>query len=290
MTAVECIFKGGHALGEGPAWNASDRCIWWVDIRGPALHALDPATGAHRSWPMPQPIGSFAFHAKGGLLVALGISLDVFHPETGVFEPQVRLAGEPPGNRLNDGKCDRQGRFWVGTMRDGGGAAAGTLYRLTAANEATPVRRGVAIPNSLAFAPDGRTMYFTDTADGRILAFDYDPATGEASGEHEFADRDAAPARPDGSTVDAEGCLWNARYGGSCVVRLTPDGRLDRRIDLPVSQVTACAFGGPGLDTLFITTAAQNLTEDARRAEPLAGGLFACRPGVAGLPETPFAG
>jgi sugar lactone lactonase YvrE len=290
MSEVRCLLACGQELGEGPVWNPGDGRLWWVDIRAPALHALEPGSARHRHWPMPAPLGSFAFRASGGLLLALGTELVAFDPETGALEPLTRLEDPAAGMRLNDGKCDRQGRFWVGTMRDDTDQPHGTLYRFGGSGPASPIRHRVAIPNSLAFAPDGRTMYFADTLDGRILAFDYDPEAGEPGNERTFAALDCAPGRPDGSTVDAQGYLWNARYGGACVVRLDAQGRVERRVDLPVRQVTACAFGGEDLATLFITTAAQHLSLAARAAEPLAGGLFACRPGARGLPETPFAG
>jgi sugar lactone lactonase YvrE len=290
MDRVECIFDGKHELGEGPVWNREDDRLWWTDIRGPALHAIDPSSGAHASWRMSAPLGSFAFCGGCRLLLALKTRLELFDPAKEDFRPLVDLEPDLPGNRLNDGKCDRQGRFWVGTMQDGEKEPAGTLYRFDADCKATAVRRGITIPNSLAFSPDGQRMYFADTMDGRILCFDYDPVSGSPRDEREFAPLDAAPGRPDGSTVDSEGCLWNARYGGSCVVRFTPEGKVDRIVELPATQVTSCAFGGPGLDVLFITTATQFMSRKQREAEPLAGGLFAIRPGVTGVPETPFAG
>jgi sugar lactone lactonase YvrE len=285
---LECLFDCKHELGEGPIWNPDDGRLWWTDIRGPALHAIEPTTGAHRSWPMSAMLGSFALAREGELLLALGTRLAWFRPEALELETIVDLEPDRPGNRLNDGRCDRHGRFWVGTMQDGGRAATGSLYRFGGDLVPVRARTGIGIPNSLAFSPDGATMYFADTLHGAILAFDYDPASGEPAKERVLATLESAPGRPDGSTVDAEGCLWNARYGGGCVVRYTPDGRVDRLIELPVSQVTCCAFGGPGLETLFITTAAQFLTGEKRRAEPLAGGLFAVPAGVRGLPEGRF--
>jgi sugar lactone lactonase YvrE len=149
---------------------------------------------------------------------------------------------------------------------------------------------GLTIPNSLAWSPDGRTMYFTDTTDGRILVHDYDVDSGQPGTPKVFAEAKSAVGHPDGSTVDEAGGLWNARYAGSSVVRFTPDGRVDRVVELPVSQVTCCAFGGAALDTLFITTATQRMSPEARAAEPLAGGLFAIDVGIKGVAETRFAG
>jgi sugar lactone lactonase YvrE len=287
---VTCVLDLHQQLGEGPVWDEAASCLWWVDIKGPAVHRYDPATGAHASFPFPQPVGSLALRPDGTLLVAHKTALVAFDPERSGVTTLLELEPGMPGNRLNDGRCDRAGRFWVGTMAMGERAPTGTLWRFATDRTATAMRQGVRIPNSTAFSPDGRTMYFADTADGRILAFDYDPETGTPSNERTFAALDSAPGRPDGSTVDADGCLWNARYGGGCVARYAPDGRVDRIVELPVSQPTCPAFGGPGLGTLYVTSAAQNLTAAQLAAEPLAGALLAIEPGARGLPEARFLG
>ena len=296
MAAVECVVQGGNELGEGPIWCDRERALYWADIRGPALHRFDPATGATRAWPMPDFLGSFVIRERGGLLLALRGGLRAFDPATGASQALVhpesdRTTERYAQNRYNDGKCDRRGRFWVGTMTDRTPReAVGALYRIDADLSSHRLLDGISVPNSLAWSPDDRVMYFADTAVSRIEAYAFDVASGSLGPSRILAEPGAAPGRPDGSTVDEAGCLWNARYGGSAVVRFTPDGRVDRVVTLPVSQVTSCAFGGPGLDTLFVTTATQRLTPEQRAREPLAGGLFALRVGVRGLLEPRFAG
>jgi sugar lactone lactonase YvrE len=194
-----------------------------------------------------------------------------------------------PTNRFNDGRCDRGGRFWAGTMSDGPRLPTGSLYRLDADGTCTKMRGGIVIPNSIAWSPDDRVMYFADTHLHTIWAYDFDLATGAMRNERVFADSSNLPGYPDGSCVDAESCLWNAEYGGWRVVRYAPDGKIDRVVELPVSNPTCCCFGGKDLDTLYISTARQHLTSEQLTREPLAGGLFAARPGVLGLPEARFA-
>ena len=202
------------------------------------------------------------------------------------------LIGQPethlPQNRFNDGRCDRDGRFWSGTMHEAIREPTGALYRVSVDGKYERKRTGITVPNSLAWSPDGRTMYFADSPRRAIWAFDYDRASGEPSNERVFVATQAG--FPDGSCVDADGCLWNAEYGGSRVVRYTPGGKVDRVIELPVKNPTCCAFGGKDLDVLYITTAAQRLNEAQLKEQPLAGALLAARPGARGLPESRFAG
>jgi sugar lactone lactonase YvrE len=203
-----------------------------------------------------------------------------------VAAPEAHL----PDNRFNDGRCDRRGRFFAGTMSDVRRDPAGSLYRLDADLSCHRLFSGIIVPNSIAWSPDSRTMYFADTYRARIAAYDYDAETGDLSRERLFVDAAGHPGRPDGSCVDADGCLWNAEYGGGRVVRYTPDGRIDRAIALPVSNPTCCCFGGARLDILFVSSARQRLSAEQLAREPLAGSVFAVRPGVSGLPEGRFAG
>jgi sugar lactone lactonase YvrE len=236
---------------------------------------------------MPSFVGSFALRRAGGLLVALADRLAFFDPASGRFETAAEL---PPGLRCNDGKCDRAGRFWVGTMHDAEREPLGTLYRLDGDRSLHAVGDGITVPNSLAWSPDNRVMYHADSAERTIYAYDVDHATGAIAGRRVFA-RTAPPhGYPDGSTVDAEGFLWNAEYAGSRLVRYAPDGRVDRTISLPVSQPTSCAFGGRALDTLYVTSSRQRMSREQIEREPMAGGLFPLDVGVKGLPEPRFAG
>jgi sugar lactone lactonase YvrE len=239
--------------------------------------------------PLPEVVGSIALCERGGFLAAMRSGFHAVDPETGTVEQLLDPEADRPENRFNDGRVDRRGRFWAGTMNDVRRDPTGALYRLDADLACTRHREDVIVPNSIAWSPDDRVMYFADTYRHHILVFDFDAAEGRISGERLFAKPDG-PGRPDGSCVDAEGCLWNAEYAGGRIVRWTPDGRIDRVVELPVSQPTCCCFGGSGLDTLFVTSATQRLPPGELAKQPLAGGVFAVRVGVRGLPEARFAG
>ncbi|MCC7112746.1 MAG: SMP-30/gluconolactonase/LRE family protein [Burkholderiales bacterium] len=290
MAAAEIAVARPCILGESPVWDAASATLWWVDIRAPEILAWSPASGGVRSWRMPALVGSIVPRRAGGLLVGLQSGFHMFEPDTGALAFVAAPETELPKNRPNDARCDRAGRYWCGTMEDYGESARGTLYRMDADRRLEAIDGPFFVPNSICFTPDGRRMVFTDTRRGDILVFDYDEATGTRSSPRVLLAADAAPGRPDGSTVDAEGCVWNARYGGGCVVRITPHGRVDRIVELPVSQPTSCAFGGPRLDELYVTTAAQRLTNEQRARQPAAGAILALRSGVTGVPDTPFAG
>jgi sugar lactone lactonase YvrE len=283
------IARIGDVLGESPTWDAATGHLYWVDLRRPALRRLDPS-GRVETWSMPELAAAVVARRSGGVVIALKTGLHAFDPQTAALTLLVTVENGPPENRLNDMKCDPAGRIWCGSMWDFGVETTGSLYRIDAARQVTRVRDGVTVANAIAFSPEGRTLYFADTRRGAIEHADFDPATGEVRKWSVFAPADAAPGRPDGATVDAEGFLWNARYGGGCLARFAPDGRLDRIVPLPVSQPTSCAFGGPGLATLFVTTATQRLEPQTLKEQPLAGSLLALDVGVAGLPEPAYAG
>jgi sugar lactone lactonase YvrE len=287
MTEIRRIGATVSTLGEGPIWDEREQALYWVDIRAPCLHRWRAADGAETSWAMPAAIGSCALAGDGRILVALADRISLFDRATGGFELVAMLRQDGEGIRANDGKCDRQGRFWMGSMDEGRRAGRGSLYRL-AGRELSVMLGGLNVPNALCFSPDGRTMYFTDTPTRTIWAFGYDPASG-ALGERRVFVQTEAGESPDGATVDAEGYLWSARYHGGRVVRHAPDGSVDRVIEVAARQVTCCAFGGPGLSTLFITTATQNLTAGQLAAQPAAGHVLAVDVGVKGLPESRFA-
>ncbi|HVO87796.1 MAG TPA: SMP-30/gluconolactonase/LRE family protein [Casimicrobiaceae bacterium] len=287
MTTLTRIGTQTDILGESPLWHEQQRALYWVDIRRPALRKLHLHSGQLESWPLPDLVGSIAFCDDGGLLVALPDRIALFDPATRALQTLVRPAQQIEGHRFNDGRCDRQGRFWVGTMHNVTRAPEGVLYRLAAGRELQAVRSGIRIPNSLAWSPDGGIMYFADSLRYAIFAYDFDAETGEMRNERVFA-RTAPPAFPDGSTVDAEGYLWNAEFNGSRIVRYAPDGRIDRVVETPTRRPTCCAFGGPDLDILYVTTCSQQMTAAELAAEPLAGALLALEPGVRGLPEPRF--
>lgn len=279
----------GDVLGEGPVWCPVEQALYWVDIRQKAVRRLNGADGRTESWTLPEMVGSLAVRRDGGLLLALASSLGTFDPGTGELVRLTAPAGADPAIRYNDGKCDRQGRFWAGTMNDRERRPDGVLYRYDPVRGSVPMLSGITIPNSLCWSPDDRTMYFADSFQATIFAFPFTPETGEL-GERRIFARVELPGVPDGATVDAEGHLWCAQYGAWRLTRYAPDGSIDRELPLPVQQPTSCAFGGPDLATLFITTASQRLTPEQRAEQPLAGALLACEPGVPGLPEPRFAG
>ena len=284
---VECAARGADKLGECCLWDERERRLWWIDSRGPMLKSLDEH-GAVTMLVLPETVGSVAFREKGGMLAALKSGIYFLDPWSGALEPAAKPEAQLPENRFNDDRCDRAGRFWSGTMNDVRRDPTGSLYLFKKDLSFVKFKSEIVIPNSLAFSPDGRTMYFADTLRQLIWAYDYDPASGSATNERVFVD--AKPGHPDGSCVDAEGCLWNAEYGNWRVVRYTPGGKLDRAIELPVQNPTCCCFGGEGLDTLFVTSATQRLKPEDLAKQPLAGSLLALRPGVTGLPESRFAG
>lgn len=288
--AVEIVSHERNLLGECPIWCQETGTLFWVDSRAPSLQAYRPSTGDISSHPLPETTGSVCLTEHGDLLVAMtsGIYRLGFD---GALGAQVASAiSGHPDNRFNDGRCDRQGRFWVGSMNDKARIPTGALWRLSADHSISLMEGELIVPNSLAFSPDNSRLYLSDTYRHRIFVFDYEADDGTISNKRLFSDMEGWPGRPDGSAIDAEGCLWNAEYAGGRVVRYTPDGRIDRTIELPVSQVSCCAFGGKDLDELYITTARQRLTPEQLAAQPLAGCLFVARPGVKGLPEGRYAG
>jgi len=285
---VEVAARGADRLGECPLWDERERMLWWVDIRWPAVKRLDPATGAVMMLVLPEVVGSIALREKGGLLAATKSGIHFLDSASGVLAAKADPERDMPDNRFNDGRCDRAGRFWAGTMSMVNRDPVGSLYRFDAGLECTKLRNAIIIPNSLAFSPDGRTMYFADTLRHTIWAYDYDAGSGAARHERVFAHTGAG--WPDGSCVDADACLWNAEYGGSRLVRYTPAGKVDRSVALPVANPTCCCFGGEDLGTLYVTTATQGLAPEDLARQPLAGSVLALRPGVQGLAESRFAG
>lgn len=285
---VEVAARGADRLGECPLWDEREAMLWWVDCRWPAVKRLDPATGAVMMLVLPEIVGSIALRRAGGLLAATKSGIHLLDPSNGALDARVDPEKHLPDSRFNDGRCDRAGRFWAGTMSNVNRDAVGSLYRFDADFTCTKLRNAIIIPNSLAFSPDGRTMYFADTNRHTIWAYDYDPASGAATRERVFVD--TGGGRPDGSCVDADGCLWNADYGAGRVVRYTPSGEVDRVIEVPAANATCCCFGGDDLGTLYITTATQRLSPQELARQPLAGSLLALRPGAQGLAESRFAG
>lgn len=297
--AVECVLDCRNKLGEGIIWDAAEKVLWWVDVPMPSeIHRLDPRTGDHKVWQFAEMVMSLSKRRDGTLLVASHHGLNIFNPTDGTLKRVAAPEADKPLNRSNDGSTDAKGRFWFGTMRNNIAPdntylavpeSGGTLYRVGADMVPVPMDGGVGIANATCWAPDGRTMYFADTLAGNIYAYDYDLELGAISNKRVFFDH-SGDGFPDGSTVDAEGHMWNARWEGGCVLRISPDGKIDRKIDVPANRVTCCAFGGEDLGTLYITTSRLHFTEDELKTQAQAGGVFAVRPGVKGVVQAQFAG
>jgi len=286
--ALQRVGTQTDVLGECPLWDGAAQCLYWVDIRRPAIRRLSYATEKVDTWPMPDLVGSIALVDDGRLLVALPNQIALFDPGSGTLSAFVPNLSMPEGHRFNDGRCDARGRFWVGSMHNITRAPEGTLFCLEGAGPLKAIRHGICIPNSLAFSPDGDILYFADSLHYRIYAHSYVPETGQMGEARVFAES-APPAFPDGSAVDVEGFVWNAEFNGGRLLRYAPDGSIDRVLPLPVDRPTCCAFGGPDLDILYITSTSQHMTEAERLAHPMAGALMAIRLGVCGLPEPRFA-
>jgi sugar lactone lactonase YvrE len=285
-----CVLDAKASLGECPVWSVAEQVLYWEDINGPALHRYDPATGANVAMPMPASIGSFALRARGGFIVALrdGVWLAT---DDGKLER--KLAGppyDPATHRFNDGRCDAQGRFLVGSMNEKRDASSGSLVRIDVDGRLTELIPGVMISNALAWSLDGRTMYHADTPTLTVHAYDYDTTTGTPRNARVFKRFTDPTQRPDGAAVDSEGCYWVAFYGGGRIARLSPAGEILVEIPVPAMCPTMCAFGGRDLKTLYVTSARQFRSAEDLALRPQSGGLFAMPVDVPGRVEPAFAG
>ena len=286
---AELVVDAGDTVGEGPVWDERSGVLRWVDIEGRRVHALDPVTGSDHAFATGGMVGALALRAAGGLLLALEDRLalveaaDPVPSAPGADWPTLLRFADEPGIRCNDGKCDPAGRFLIGRMALDE-RAVGSLLSVEADGGSRQLLDGLRIPNGLAWSADGRTMYYIDTPTRGIDAFDYELRTGAIGGRRVHRSFDDVGGSPDGMTIDAEGGLWVAFWGGSSVCRFAPDGTLDTVVRMPVSQVTSCTFGGPDLSDLYATSAARGVDE------PMAGGLFRVRPGVRGVAPHLFAG
>jgi sugar lactone lactonase YvrE len=289
VNSVEVAAAHRCVHAEGPVWSDVEQRLYWTDIESRMLWSLDPTNGTTESWTMPQKVCSIAFRRKGGFLLAFESGLSFYDLTRRVEKWIVDIEADLPTTRMNDGRCDRQGRFIVGGF-DASEKGLSAAYRLDPDLSLHRLFGGLSSANSTCFSLDGRTMYYADSPQAAIWAFAYDTGTGTPGSRRVFFDFRGQPGIPDGSVIDAEGCLWNAQWNGSRVARFRPDGALDRVIEVPCRNPTSLAFGGRDLDILFITTSRLTLTEEEARLQPLAGTLLAVRPGVKGLPETPFAG
>ncbi len=296
MARPICVVPAGDWTGEGAVWHADEHALYWVDINRFLVHRLDARTGDVRNWFFAEPPTALALTDRADtLLVATAARLILWQPANDARAEFASPERNWPRVRLNDGRPDPLGHFWVGSMANNVGAdgadlpiddrAAGRLFCVRTDGTSTIEKTGIGVFNTVAWSPDNTRFYAADTLANAVSVWDYDLRSGRIANERPFfAGYDRG--RPDGSAVDREGCLWNARYGGACVVRVRPDGRLDRVVEMPVAAVTTCTFGGPQLKTLFITTGGGGA--GAAAGERLAGGLFALPVDVPGLPENRF--
>jgi L-arabinonolactonase len=294
MIDIECVIDCGALLGEGTYWDAKEQMLWWIDIWGPTIHCYEPATGKDVTWAAPEFLGTLAVREKGGLVVSMVSGFYFFDPKSGKFDPIVDPEVDLADTRFNDGKTDRQGRFWSGTMFEAPGKAPakiGSLWRLDADLSAHKIIAGIGCANGLAWSPDSRTMYFTDSHTNFVWAYDFDAVSGAAFNKRVFIDLSEEGFIVDGSTVDAEGNYWLTVPFKGKVLAYNPSGARIRTIELPFDLPTCCEFGGRNLDTLYVTSATLRRDAKALAGQTKPGGLFAMSGlGVKGLPLVPFKG
>lgn len=290
MISIDVVHRSADQLGETPLWCERMQKLWWLDIEKPTLKSWDPESKEQASRPFETTfLGSQALtrndHKR---LVATGNSLQVLDLETGALTPFTTVeTGD--GTRLNDGRVDARGRLWIGTMDNALHRGVGSLYRVDPDGSVNRQFGDVIVANGIAFAPDNRTAYFTDTRRYRTWAFDFDLDDGKLSNRRLFANYSATRERPDGAAVDADGCLWQAFFAGGRLVRYRPGGRVDREVPVPVTNPTCLCFGGADFSTAFVTSAAKFLSAEQLAREPLAGALLAVEGMGQGLPEHRFA-
>jgi sugar lactone lactonase YvrE len=291
MRSPICVVPAGDATGEGAVWHALHKAVYWVDINRFLVHRFEPETGNVKNWFFAEPVTALGLTDRPDtLIVALGSRVILWQPANDARADFTNPERGRTGVRLNDGRSDPAGHFWVGSMPNNVGPDGedvpiertdlGKMFRISADGSFVTLKSGIGISNTFCWSPDNKHFYSADTLANTVHVWDYDPATGRIANERPFFDG-FDRGLPDGSAMDREGCLWNARYGGGCVVRVAPNGEIDRIVEVPVTRVTTCTFGGPHLKTLFITT--------GRHAdERLSGGLYALPVDVPGLPESRF--
>jgi len=290
---VVCVAPTGDVCGEGAVWHAAENAVYWTDINRFLIHRLEVADSSVRTWFFEEPVTSLSLTDRDDVLVVvLGSRVILWEPATDARHDPIFLLDGWPKVRLNDARCGPRGSLWLGSMRnnvnaDGSSGEAGgndgVLVRLDPDGAVTSWRTGIGIANTLAWSPDRRHFYFADTIANVIWVYEYDLATGAISNERPFL-KNFGRGLPDGSAMDAEGYLWNCRFYGNCIVRVAPDGKVERVVEMPVKNITTCAFGGGDLSTLFVTTA----SAQASPGDRLAGSLFSIQTGVRGQAENRF--
>jgi len=291
MTEVRCLLDAKAGIGESPVWSAEERALYWVDILAPAIYRLEPETGALRSWKMPTEIGSLGLREHGGAVLALRSGFHFFDFAT---EQLTFIANPESGittNRMNDGKVSPDGRFFAGTMDDEKlSRPLGSLYRLDPDGSCRRMVGDLIVSNGLAWSADGKTMFHSDSKAKVIFAYDYDLSSGSMSNRRIVARPDEETGRPDGAATDMEGFYWSAGISAGVLNRWSPEGKLDRQIEMPCAAPTMPCFGGPDMKTIFVTSLRGHMAADKLAAKPLSGGLFALEVEVPGVPVARFKG
>lgn len=300
---IECVLQCANHLGEGPVWDPDHGLLYWLDCTGrrvgkPTVWRLDPRSGATRHWSLPIDIGAMALRQRGGAVLAGSDGFYLFDFQSGGLELVQRIDTHGGRVRLNDGKCDRRGRFFAGGMDDEEELAVCSLYRLDPDMRVTEVDRGIICSNGPCWSPDDRSFYFADSFKETLYRYDFDIDSGSLSNKRLFASTGDDEGLADGSTVDAEGCVWNAQVISGDLIRYTPDGEVERRIGMPVRNITSVMFGGDGLDEIYVTSMGRVTHPKTHehfavesRPQFAAGSLFRIRGlGIRGLPEPKFAG
>ncbi|WP_067339222.1 SMP-30/gluconolactonase/LRE family protein [Stappia indica] len=285
---LACVLPWGAQLGEAPVWDPVARSLYWVDILHPAVYRFDPATGLNETCETGKLVSSVMPCGDGSLAVATQDGIEFLDFASGTLQPLVDPEAGIPENRLNDAKVGPGGAIWVGSMRLDASKPSGALYRVAADGTVTRKESGISVSNGMAWSPDNRVFYFVDTVPGLIYAYDFEPGKGVLGNRRVLARIPEGEGRPDGIAVDREGGVWCAIWDGWRVNRYLPDGRHERSIEMPVPRPTSVAFGGEDLATLYITSARTRLPASTLSEAPLSGGLFACTPGLSGVPITLF--
>ncbi len=288
MMDVLHVLHSQNIIGEGPLWHEAEQALYWVDIAGKTINRYWPASKSHDSFDLGVEVGVIAFREAGGCIAAGNTGYSFWSPDTNKLEPIGDPEADNPESRFNDGKVDRKGRFWAGTMTPEGAVSA--LYRMDEDYAVHTMETGLTISNGIGWSPDNAVMYFVDSMRYVIFSYAFDFESGEIVDQAKFVEVLPDYGIPDGLTVDSEGCVWCAFYGGGKVTRYDPKGKKMLEVPLPVSQPTSCIFGGQDYKDLYVTSAWNGLSGEARKAEPLAGDLFVIKTDVQGLPEPKFLG
>ncbi|WP_414570109.1 SMP-30/gluconolactonase/LRE family protein [Nostoc sp. CCY 9925] len=281
------ILDARARLGEGPIWDSTKKVLYWIDIFNHRVHQFDPGTLKDRFFDVGDVVGAIATTGTNRLIIALRHHLALLNTQTGEVTPILEIEGNLPNNRLNDGKCDLQGRFWFGSMSTSEKPEA-SLYRYDNDGSLHVMETGLTISNGLGWSPDQKTFYLADSPQQKIYAYDFNSGTGNISNRQIFVDLTHESFYPDGLTIDSQGNIWSAMWNGWCVIRFNPKGEEILRINLPVPLVTSCTFGSEDLQTLYITTASVGLSQAEIDKSFYSGNLFALRTDVTGLPSYNF--